>query len=799
MFKNYLKTAWRNIRTNKLFTSLNIGGLAIGLCVSIILFAYVSNELSFDRMYKNAKNIYRVNMETTPEYNSKRWAELPNAVGPALAQDIPHVKYTTRLIKADFGARMSIKTEDKTFVEKGLYLADATVFDMFTINMLEGNAQHAFSKPKSIVLSESAKQRFFGNAPAYGKLIYVNNKDTLHVTGVYKNLPANSTIDCDMIGNIMDSWMGKNLSWSNASFETYCLLEPNTNINEVEKQATALIDKYVSKENQYYTKFFFQPLMDIHLYSADLREGYSSKIGNINNVKALLFLSLLILLIACINYMNLATARSEKRSKGVGVNKVLGASRRQMLFYFYTETAVLAFVSVGAGYLLAFWGIPLFRNISGIELSHTVLYSAPILFSLLAVWLAVTFIAGSYPAISMSGISPLTLLNKSKHKNSLTNIIRKGLVVFQFAASVILIISVMVILRQMKFIREKDLGYQPQGIISISVNGAQNKNQVALALTELKKLTNVESVSAVQSIPGDVESGRSIRKLTTDKEGLPVKTCHTDGSIAKTLQLTFLAGNELPQELVSTDSTCYMLINETVANYLGFKNPEEAIGKYVHSEMSDKSLIMGVVKNFNYQSLKNEIGGYIYYAMNGAPESIRTVMVRYNSQNLTQLLPQIESVLKNDLPNTAFDYQFLTERLQHLYDAEQHTANTASVFSVLAIFIACLGLFGLAAFTAEQRTKEIGIRKVLGASVSLITVLLTRDFLKLILLSVLIASPIAWWLMTNWLRGFIYKTEISWWVFIATGLLAVFIALLTISFQAIRAATTNPVKSLRTE
>ena len=799
MVKNYFKTAWRNIAANKLFTVLNIAGLAIGLCVSIILFAYVSNELSFDKMYKNTKNIYHVNMETTAKYDYKKWAELPNAVGPALMQTIPQVKYATRLIKSDFGAVASIKTGDKNFVEKGLYLADSSVISMFDMRFTEGSSHIAFNQPNSIIISEEAKARLFGKELAFGKTIYVNNKDTLLVTGVFKDFPKNSTIDCDMIANIMDSWMGKNVSWSNASFETYCLLQPDANILEVQKSASSLIDKNVNKENQFYTKFLFQPLADIHLYSADLREGYSSRLGNIRNVKALLFLSLLVLLIACINYMNLATARSQKRAKGVGVNKVLGASKQQMLIYFFTETALMALIAITTGYLLSFLSIPLFRNISGIEMDISALYTAPILLSLFIIWLAVTLIAGSYPAFSISRISPLTLINKSKQKHSIADMVRKGLVIFQFASSVILIIAVIVILQQMNYIRNKDLGYNPKGVVALAVKSAQNKAQITATINDLTQLGNIESVSAVQSIPGDVESGRSIRKLSTDKEGLPIKTCNTDASIAKTMQLSILAGTTLPKTLATTDSTCYMLINETVANYLGFATPQEAVGKYVISEMSNRSLITGVVKNFNYKSLKDDIGGYIYYQMNGAPESKRMLLARYNTHDLTQLVAQIQDIFKTNLPNTAFDYQFLDAHIQDLYTSEQHTANTASVFSLLAIFIASLGLFGLAAFTAEQRTKEIGIRKVLGASVSMIAELLTKDFLKLIFLSILIASPIAWWLMYNWLLGFVYRIKIEWWVFAIAGLVSILIALITISFQAIKAATANPVKSLRTE
>jgi len=799
MIKNYFKIAWRNIITNKLFTSLNVAGLAIGLCVCITLFASISYELSFDRMYKNSKNIYRLNMQTTAQYNFKVWAQLPNSVGPAIVQNIPQVKTMTRLIKHDFGASVSLKTDEKNFTEKGLYLADSTAFRMFDFSFVEGNAASAFSQPKSIVLSQSAKERLYGDEPAFGKIIYVNNHDTLHVSGVYKDLPANSTIDCDMVYNIMDSWMGKNVYWSNASYETYCQLQPGANVMQVQAMATALIDKNVKKGDQYFTNFQLQPLTAIHLYSADIREGYSSKIGSIGTVKALLFLSLLVLAIACINYMNLATARSQKRSKGVGVNKVLGANTSQLLSLFYIETAVLSLIAIIIGYLLSFAVQPIFQNVTGIFLTPSALYATPILVGLLLTWLLVTLIAGSYPAISMSRISPLVLMNKLKLKHSAADFIRKSLVVFQFSSSIILIIAVIVILQQVYYIKNKDLGYNPNGVVSVSIKAAQNKQQLAALTNDLKGMTSVESVSAVQSIPGDRESGRGVKKFTTDKEGYPVKTCHTDGSIVKTMQLKLLAGTSLPQSLAQGDTNCYVLINEAVQKYLGFKTPQDAVGKLINTEMLSKSIVMGVVKDFNYQSLKSDIGGYVYYTMNKAPESLRVLVIRYNSKDLPQFIQQVQGKFKADLPNSSFDYEFLDTHIQNLYTSEQHTASTATVFSLLAIFVACLGLFGLAAFVAEQRTKEIGIRKVLGATVSNIVTMLSTDLIKLVLLAILLASPLAWWAMNKWLQGFAYRQTIAWWVPAIAGATAVLIAFITVSFQAIKAALMNPVKSLRSE
>jgi putative ABC transport system permease protein len=798
MIRNYLKIAWRSIVTNRLFTSLNIAGLAIGMCVCITLFACISYELSFDRMYKNSKNIYRVNMQTTAQYNYKVWAQLPNSVGPAIVQAIPQVKSMTRLIKHDFGAKVSLKTDDKNFTEKGLYMADSTVFTIFDIRFSEGNARTAFAQPKSIVLSQSTKERLYGKDMALGKIIYVNNRDTLHVSGVYADLPANSTIDCDMIYNIMDSWAGKNVYWSNASYETYCLLQSGTNVQQVQAAATALIDKNVKREQKYFTNFIFQPLADIHLYSADIREGYSGRIGNISTVKALMFLSLLVLLIACINYMNLATARSQKRAKGVGVNKVLGADNRHLLALFYTETALLSLIAIVIGYTLAFTLRSMFQNVTGISLSTSALFAAPILLSLLATWLFVTIIAGSYPAFSMSRISPLVLMNKLKLKHSVADFIRRSLVVFQFASSIILIIAVMVILQQIHYIRNKDLGYNPNGIVAVNIASAQNK-QVASIINDLHGVASVESLSAVQSIPGDVESGRSVRKLSTDKEGMPVKTCHTDAEIVKTMQLKLLAGSSLPPTLAAGDTSCYVLLNEAVVKYLGFKSPQDAVGKYVASEMASKSIVSGVVKDFNYQSLKSEIGGYVYYEMNKAPESQRTLLIRYNAADLPHFMQQVQEVFKADMPNSSFDYEFLDSHIQNLYASEEHMARTATVFSLLAIFVACLGLFGLAAFIAEQRTKEIGIRKVLGASVPAITKLLAGDFLKLIIISILIASPVAWYMMNKWLMAFSYRIQVNAWAFVIAGSTAVVFALLTVSSHAIKAAVANPVKSLRSE
>jgi len=799
MIRNYFKIAWRNLWKDGTFTTLNIVGLAIGVGVCILLFSFVNKELGFDRMYSQGENIYRVNMETAEEYDYEVWATLPNAVGPAMVADLPQVKQMTRLIKNDFGATASLKVGSKNFIENGHYLADAAIFDMFDFQFLEGNEQTAFSKPKSIVLSQSAKERFFGNQEAMNQLITVNNRDTLQVAGIYADMPENSVMDYAMVSNIMDSWMGTNVYWSNASYETYVQLQPDVNIASLEESATALIDKNVEKEGQYFTKFMLQPLEKIHLYSTDIREGYSSKLGSITTIQSLLFLSLLILFIACINYMNLATAKSRKRAKGIGMNKVLGANRKQMLSLFYVETAVLVFISIGIGYAAAFIALPYFSSVTGNSLDYQDLLATPITTGLLLIWVIVTLVAGSYPAISMSGISPLVLVNKSKTAHSGAEWVRKGLVIFQFAASIILIISVTVILQQMDFIKKQNLGYDPSGVVAISIKSAESNQQVQNLIQSLKEQVNVESIAAVQSLPGGGESGRSVRRLTTDITGMPIASCRTNGGVVETLKLTVLAGSELPEIIAAGDSLIYTLINQKIVTYLGYATPQEAVGNIVHTELGNEAIITGVVEDFNFSSLKDDVGGYMYYKSTSAPEGIRTLLVRYNAQNLSQFMAQVEDSFQKNLPNTAFDYQFLDRRVEQLYATEQTTASTATIFSGLAILIACLGLFGLAAFTAEQRTKEIGVRKVLGASVAGITQLLSKDFLKLILIAFVIAAPVAYWLMHKWLLDFAYRTEIHLWVFALAGFLALLIALLTVSFQAIKAAIANPIESLKVE
>lgn len=800
MIKNYIKTAWRSIRANRFFTILNIGGLAIGICVSLLLYAFIRQEVSFDTIYPKARNIYRVHMQLSADHNNEKMVPLPNAVGPAIKSDIAQVENMVRLVKDGFGTTASIRTENENFSEKQLYLADSTLFSIFDFQFIEGNAHIAFLNKKSIVLSQTSKERLFGQQNALGKRIIINQRDTLQVTGVFKDLAANSTLDCNMVMNIMDSWMGQNVYWSNASYDTYVLLKQGADPTTVAREATKLIDKYVEKDNRYFTQFFLQPLTQIHLYSSNLKGAVTQRTGSIDTVKTLSSLAFLVIVIACINYMNLATAKSQKNAKEVGVNKVLGATRSQLIVRFFVETATISLLAMLLGIVLSMILIPSFNSISKANLSIQDLLNNETFAVLALSWLMITLVAGSYPALFLSKIKSISLMNKGYNKQGKTALIRQILVVCQFTISIVLLIGIGIMLTQMNFIRTKDLGYRPEDVVSISIRSFKDQKKLNTLSQQIENLHSTVASTRTQSIPGFNESGKTIYKLAIDKEGLPTETCVTYGNTINTLGLQLLAGKDLPAVIGPKDSVCYVLINEKVLKFLGYTSPEEAVGKPIVTEMNrNNSIITGVVRDFNYANLKSEIGGYTYYTMNDPSESPQNLLIRYKTTALQNYIEQIKKIYKTIAPESAFDFSFLDQHVQEQYQNEVRSSNVMSTFSFLTLFIACLGLLGLATYTAEIRSKEIGIRKVLGANVTNIIRLLASNYIKLIGIAFLIASPIAYYFFSNWLNDFVYHIDMPWWTYAFAVFTVTIIALITIGFQTIKAALLNPVKSLRDE
>ncbi len=794
MLRSYIKIAWRSLKTNRLFSIVNILGLSIGLATTLVLFLFILHERSFDSMYANKNKIYRVLLNTT-EDDLETWASVPSAMAPELKANIPDVIDTGRLLKHDFGGTASISAGNDVFVEKKLFWTDASIFDMFNIKITKGSGSEVLNNPNSILLSESTAKRYFGDENPIGKIVIIDNSNTLEVKGVFEDFPENSSLDFNAVAPFMMQNAAKNPSWDNASFETFLLLNSGTpDLVGIEAKIQDIVDINVKKDEQWYN-FSIQPLERIHLYSSTYSDSYLNTNGDINQIRNLTALAILILIIACINYMNLITARSQKRATDVGINKTLGASVKDIIVRFYIETGLITAIAMVLGGLFAVLSLPVFNDIAGIELSIASLFSVKILVFLLAIWLVTSLVSGSYPALYLSRFSPKEVLKPTSSKGGMASAIRKGLVVVQFSASVVLIIGVIVIHQQLEYVQNKSLGYNPENVIAISTSGVRGGDSGRALVNAYEKLPNVSVVTRSQGYPGIGVSGRSINKPDTEQT-MGIQTNRSEQSIADVLQLKLLSGQLLPKIKQQGDTLVEVVVNKTTVDFLGL-SPEEAIGKKVNMQLGNNAYIYGVVDDFNFSSLHNPIGAYAFHNASREPKSY--LLVRFKNEILTETISKFENTFKAVAPNAAFEYTFLDKNLELLYEKEQRTANVGLLFSILAVIVACLGLFGLAAFMAEQRNKEIGVRKVFGASVSSIVGLLSIDFMKLVLISLVISFPLALYLMNSWLQDFAYRIDISWTVFLIAGVMALVIAFVTVSYQAVRAAITNPVKSLRTE
>ncbi len=798
MLRNYFKIAWRSLVKNRLFTLLNGLGLAVGLAVALLLLLYAKDELAFDRFHRNADRIYRVGLTATFDGKSMKWGNAPNVVGPTMNAQIPDVQAQVRLLRHNFGQTAFVSTTNRQFAEKTLYWADSSLFSVFDVPLVLGNAATALAGPDRVVLSQSAAQRYFGAENPLGKVLDVDHNLHLEVTGVFADFPTTSTLDADLIGSFASvKWASNptNQSWSNASFETYLLLHPQANIPAVERQMAAIVVKNVKKEDRWYA-LWLQPLTDVHLHSADLTNTNTTRVGDAKQVNILLILAVVVLAIACINYMNLATAQAQVRSKEVGINKAVGATRAQLVGRFYAETVLVVGGAILLSLVFVAVGLPFFNNLAGKTLAFSALLTSGMVLSLLGLGVAIALLAGLYPAVQLSAFSPRHLLNATFRRHSREGWLRRTLVVAQFTASLVLMISTLIFYRQLQFIQQRKLGYEPSQVVAITTAAAQNAAQIDALTNAYRNLSAVESVCRAQVYPGMGGSGRSISKPNDKKSSTFINTNRVGPEFVQTLGLKLLAGRTLPTTAKApTDSTVQVVLNKTAVAFLGY-TPEQAIGKKA-PDVFEHTEIVGVVDDFHFLSLHQPIGAYAFH--NADTENRPFLLVKIQTRNLPETMRQLEATYRKTVLNSAFEFTFLDQFLDGLYRAEQRTARVVLVFAGLAILIACLGLFGLATFTAEQRTKEIGVRKVLGASVPSIVALLSKDFLKLVIVALVVASPLAWWAMTGWLRGFAYKIDVEWWVFALTGLLAVVVALVTVSFQSVKAALMNPVKSLRSE
>jgi putative ABC transport system permease protein len=785
MFRNYLKIALRNLKRHKGFSFLNITGLAIGMVCTILILFWVQHELSFDRYHENGKKTYRI-LQHIQYAEVVTWAINQGPLGPALKAEIPEIAEQARFCFAQW----RMKYNDNVYLELGGY-ADPSLFKMFTIPFISGDPETALADPRSVVLTEDMAEKIFGNEDPIGKTIHVGSDYDFRVTGVLQNIPDNSHFRFKFLANMdFAKEVGRTVDyWKNSHFTTYVQLAEGVSMEDANKKIYNFLDAKPTLED--WEKLSLQPLFDIRLGSGIGYDAFGT--GNTKYIVIFLAAALFILLIACINFMNLSTARSLLRSREVGLRKVVGALRGQLVRQFLGEAffhSLIAMVlAVGLGLLV----LPAFNQLARKSFTAQLFLRPDIILGLLAILLLTGFIAGFYPAFVLSGFRPVTVLKGTTRARDGKSFFRKALVVFQFSVAVILMVGSLVIYLQIHFMRNKDLGYDKENLIHLPLNTTVQQNYEAFrnALLGNTDILNVTRVAGLPTYGYYFSNSRWNWEGKDPDKDILFRANYVDYDYLEALNAPIVMGRKFSKDY-GTDAAG-IIINETSQKAMGFADP---IGKRVTLGESSVFNIIGVVKDFHYVSLRTEVEPMILLL---DPERCSQIVIRIQAENTPGTLEFMGSVWKKYAGDFEFDYRFLDESLDTLYRGEQRVGRIISVFTILSVFISCLGLFGLASFMALRRTKEIGIRKVLGASISGVVVLLTKEFSKWVIAANLIAWPISYFALSRWLQEFPYRTDIKIWIIFGTGLMTFLIALLTVSYQSLRTALANPADSLRYE
>lgn len=798
MLRNYLKILLRNFIRNKTFSVINILGLSVGLTCVLLIGLYVVDEFSFDRHHEKLDRIFMVITEATFDGQTNRWTGVVNKAATTIAKEIPEVEKAVRLFPHEFGNLAFISTDTMKSSEKMVMWADPEVFDVLSFTFLKGDPATALVRPNTAVISENTARKYFGTTDVLGKTIKIDNETDLEITGVFENPPQASRFQHPIIASFNSHWFGKenNQSWDNASFETYLLLHPNVNPSDVERKFVEMIDRNIEKNNQWFT-LKLKPLKDAYIYSNDIQDfaNPESKKGDINQIKILIGLGLIVLLIAAVNYMNLSTAQSQRRFKEIGISKTLGVTSRQLARQFYTETSAFVLIAMLLSILFSGLFLPVFNSVTGKFLTVSFLWNSWFWACFILTWALLSLLAGFYPALYLSSFSPKRVLKNSASGVGGNVSLRKSLVVVQFSVSIVLIISTIILYQQLNFIRNKKLGYKPEQVVAILTSGAENSGQVASLKTEIERIPEVLKSVRSQSYPGAGASGRNIPPLDGKGEGKSLSTVRATSEILEVLGIHLIAGKTLSENKLKEDTTIQVVLNKTSVDFLGI-TPEEAVNRKIQIGGFGLVEITGVTDDFHFASMHDEIGAYCFH--NAKTETYNYLLVNLQTENLPATMAQLEESYKKVIPS-AFEFTFLEQRLKTLYKEDQQLAQVIFIFASLAIFIACLGLYALAAYTTEQRTKEIGIRKALGASVFQLANMLSKDFIQLVLISFLVAAPAGYFMMKEWLLGFAYRIEVSPLILLVAGITALLIAWLTVGVESVKAANTNPINSLRSE
>lgn len=793
MLVNYLKIAFRNILRNKTFSFINILGLSFGLISFLGISLYVVDEFSYDRFHQKSDRIYRAIIKAEFDGQTVKWGAVPNKLAPAAAKEIPEIEKATRVYHHNFGDIGFISTETDKFSETELYYADPEIFDVFTLPLVQGVAEKSLDRPNTIILSESSARRYFGDTNPIGKSLLVDNSRSYEVTGIFKDFPPNSFLKCQLIASFSSIGFGKdeNQNWGNASFDTFFLLNKDVQPETVNQKIADLLERDLSQDERWFS-ITVQPLLDIRLHSGDLTTSIDRReYGDYQQVKILIALALIILLIAAVNYMNLTTAQAQRRNKEVGISKTLGATFLELNTKFYFEASIFVLLSLLISVAIFTTSLPLFNSITGKTILLDFISKGWFWLSFVALWFILTILSGFYPAIYLSSFSPKSALLQTSNSGGQSSI-RKGLVVLQFSISIILIICASMFYKQMRYMRDKKLGFQPDQVVAVMISAAKDRQQVNSLKTEFEALAEVKEVAHSQAYPSISTSGYTVTQEGSE-QGASIATTRASHEVLDVLGIKLLAGKTLPENKDPKDTTVQVVINKSTADYLQV-SPEDAIGKRVKIFWNQPTEIVGVMEDFHFASLHQPIGNYCFN--NSRDNRFIYLLVKIQAGNLPETVKKLEATFKKIIP-AAFEYSFLDQQTAKLYEADERLTNIVLFFSGLAIFIACLGLYALASFTAEQRVKEIGVRKVLGASVWQLVAMLSKEFIKLVIIAFAIGIPVGYYLMSDWLDGFAYRTNLDMLVFVIAGVLALLIAWITVSFESFKAAKRNPVESLR--
>lgn len=801
MFSSYLKIALRNFQKQKGYSVITILGLAIGISVCLVIILYVRQELSFDRFNERSVRIVRViynpvwgGSERSPSIYT------PTILAPLFGREFPEVETAVRFFDS-FGPVL-VSRGAKVFQEGRFYFADSTVFSVFSFHILAGTPEELLNRPSTVVLTRSMAVKYFGEENPLGKTVILNNRAEYEITGVMEDVPKTSHVQFDFLASFssLSQWANREI-WSEANFYTYLLLREGVRFEEVQRKSDEILKRAAQASGQSSTftaGVILEPLRDVYLHSPYTIRNQPD--GNWASVLTLSAVAALILAIACINYMNLATARSQRRAREVGIRKTVGASMGQIASQFFAESGLITLVAIFVAMVFSEMALPWVNSLLGTTLELNYLEKPVLLPVVGVIWLSVSFAAGSYPALFLASVRPGSILKPLNRMPGAAASTRKVLVTFQFAISFFLMVGISVLYEQLEFMRSKELGFDKEQVVAFRISDPLTVQSLPTLHAELTRLPGYLSAATAAVPLVNVTSGYGVWK-----EGMPADRSETvtafaaDHRYIQTMRIQLLEGKGLP-EVHPADTSWYFVLNESAVRLLGW-TPAEAVGKTLRMSGSRIGMVTGVMKDFHVKSLHKPIEPFILFNSRqaGYTRDVGYLLVRLTPGDLTASLAALEQLWNKVVPHRPFQFTFLDDDLEALYRTEQRLGELLSVFTALAIFIACLGLYALAAFTAEQRTKEMGIRKVLGASASMIVGLLSKDFLRLVTIGFLVGGPFAYTVLTEWLQNFNYRIDLSLFNFVLAGFAIVMIAFLTVGFQALKAALANPVEALRYE